>query len=143
MRTAPAPNPMLQRQLDSAAVITAQLTDTLAARRAGYHRIAPPSLTDLTPFAGEPWINERFNRTQKLDLARPAYLMYYPLVGEDTLTLVGVGYTVAQPAGADPPHGFEGDGDMWHVHLPCAGVSGLRGILSESVECEGVSTLRD
>lgn len=124
-------------QLDSAATITQQLSDTLTARQNGYHRIAPPRLTDLNPLAGEHWINERYNRSQVLDLARPAYLMYYPFIGEDSLTLIGIGYTVAQPAGSDPPAGFAGDRDRWHVHLPCSGVPGVNAILAESIEqCE-------
>ena len=122
----------VEAQLDSAARIVHSLRDTLAARLKGYRRIAPPSLTDLNPMAGEHWINPRFNRTRALDLARPAYLMYYPFIGDDSLTLVGVGYTVAQPADSDPPIAFAGAGHRWHVHLPCGGVPGLGTILAES-----------
>lgn len=105
-----------------------------AAEQVGYHRIAPPSLTDLNPFAGEHWIQERYNRTDTLDLSRPAYLMFYPRIGPDSLTLVGVGYTVALPADSAPPVGFTGDADRWHIHLPCKGIPGLRSVLAEGVE---------
>jgi hypothetical protein len=96
-------------------------------------------LSDLNPLVGEHWIQEQFNRSPVLDLARPAYLMFYPMLGADSMALVGVGYTVAQPAGSPEPDGFAGTTDRWHVHLPCAGVPDLQGILAESVaECEEV-----
>lgn len=120
--------------LDSARRVAAALADTGAALRGGYRRIAPRSLTDLNPLVGEHWINERYNRSTVLDVAHPAYLMYYPLPGREGPTLVGVGYTVAQPAASPPPTALFGPGDRWHVHLPCADVPGLRGILVENVE---------
>ena len=129
----------LQTQLDSAARVASGLATPAAAQRAGYHRIAARALSDLNPFAGEHWIQERYNRTRMLDLARPAYLMFYPRVGTDSLTLVGVGYTVAIPAGSPPPSGFDGDGDRWHIHLPCNGVPGIRSTLAEGIEdCESL-----
>jgi hypothetical protein len=74
-----------------------------------------------------------------LDLARPAYLMFYPVLGADSMVLVGVGYTVAQPVGSAEPDGFAGTADRWHVHLPCGGVADLQGILAESIaECQEV-----
>lgn len=135
-RGAPAQHPDLRAQLDSAASAARRVARTEDAARAGYHRIARLPITDLNPFVGEHWIDERRNRSRELDLAHPAYLMYYPRLGPDSLTLVGVGYTVAQPASAEPPAGFAGDGDRWHVHLPCAGVPVLGGVLAESTaEC--------
>ncbi len=124
----------LRRQLDSAAVVASSLATPEAAERAGYHRIAPPSLTDLNPFAGEHWIQERYNRTRTLDLAHPAYLMYYPHIGPDSLLLVGVGYTVALPAGESPPPGFDSEEDRWHIHLPCQNIPGIRTTLAEGID---------
>jgi len=140
--TAPAPVDLspasladsTRKQLDVARAVAARYASPAAARRDRYHRIAPPELTDLNPVAGEHWIKERLLRTRTLTIDQPQYLMYYPGLGADSLTLVGLAYAVGIPAGSPQPDGFAGDDDHWHVHLPCTRVPGLGGILADSRE---------
>ena len=125
----------LQRaQLDSAVAVALELASPMAARRAGFHRIAPPSVPDLSPLMGEHWINERNLRGESLDLTRPAYLMFYPLGNTPEQTLVGTAYGTVQLPEAQLPAGFAGNDDEWHIHLPCTGVPGVSTLLAEGVE---------
>lgn len=125
----------LQRaQLDSAIAVALELASPLAARRAGFHRIAPPSVPDLSPLMGEHWINERNLGGESLDLTRPAYLMFYPLGNTPEQTLVGTAYGTVQLPEAQLPAGFAGNDDEWHIHLPCTGVPGVSTLLAEGVE---------
>lgn len=125
----------LQRaQLDSAVAVALELASPLAARRAGFHRIAPSSVSDLNPLMGEHWINERNLRGELLDLTRPAYLMFYPLGSSPEQTLVGTAYGTVQLPEAQLPDGFAGNEDEWHIHLPCTSVPGVSTLLAEGVE---------
>ena len=125
----------LQRaQLDSTVAVALALANPLAARRAGFHRIAPPSVPDLSPLMGEHWINERNLGGESLDLTRPAYLMFYPLGNTPEQTLVGTAYGTVQLPEAQLPAGFAGNDDEWHIHLPCTGVPGVSTLLAEGVE---------
>ena len=121
-------------QLDSAIAVALRLASPLAARRAGFHRIAPPSVPDLSPLMGEHWINERNLRGESLDLTRPAYLMFYPLGNSPEPTLVGTAYGTVQLPEARLPDGFAGNEDEWHIHLPCTSVPGVSTLLADGVE---------
>ena len=96
-------------QLQISARTGRELSTPEAAHAAGYRRIAPPSIPDLNPVVGEHWINQRYLRVSALAPERPAYLIFYPLNGEQTP--VGLAYGMAQPTGAPPPLGFEGEFD--------------------------------
>lgn len=121
-------------QLDAARAAGLRLGSIRAAERAGYRRIAPRSITDLTPFMGEHWLNARLLRSPTVRMTRPAYLMFYPLPSNtEEPTLVGLAYGILQPTGAPVPDGFAGPLDRWHVHLPCADVPGLKSTLAHGV----------
>ncbi len=84
--------------------------------------------------SGEHWINERYLRTSELHLARPAYLMFYPIGSDSSQTLVGVAYGIAQLSGASPPEGFTGEHEAWHIHHPCSQIPGMSSSLTDGAE---------
>ena len=121
-------------QLEITAQVARELSTPQAARAAGYRRLAPASLPDLNPLAGEHWINQRYLRVSALDPAQPAYLMFYSFDSLNSRTLVGLAYGMAQAAGVPPPDGFDGDLDRWHVHLPCLDVPDMATVLAHDEE---------
>jgi hypothetical protein len=116
-----------------AAVTALRISSPEEASRAGYHRIAPAaSGPDLNAFAGEHWINPTYLRQTRIDPARPAFLLFYPLGGRHVL--VGVAYAMMQEVGASQPTFAGGGVEAWHVHLPCGQIAELRQVLAESRE---------
>ncbi len=104
-----------------------------AARAAGYHRIAPPAVRhNLNALVGEHWINQRYLRAQPIDPSRPAFLMFYPLGGQERL--IGLAYGVVQDTSAALPERLAGYPGHWHVHHPCGGVRGLGPILADDTQ---------
>jgi hypothetical protein len=107
------------------------------AHHLGFHRIAHRGLKDLNPFVGEHWINERNLYGDSLDPARPAYIMFYPVLRDSTP--VGFAYGLAQRSGSPPPEGFAGDRDVWHVHQTCHDLDALGSALVQSIaDCEAL-----
>ncbi|MGH2669294.1 MAG: hypothetical protein ACRDH5_09305, partial [bacterium] len=105
------------------------------AQASGYVRLRPTGpIPALNPLTGEHWLNHRNLRVATLELDRPAYLMYYPMHGEERL--VGMGYAMIQIAGAVPPAGFDGAGDVWHRHFSCRDLPDFGTFLvASAVEC--------
>jgi hypothetical protein len=66
------------------------------------------------PLQGEHYVRVDLVMNGAFDLERPSVLMFSPVRGVPTL--VGVAYAFMHPAGAPPPAGFDGAGDVWHAH---------------------------
>lgn len=126
------PAPFAAAQLDAARRFSLSVAKPIDAHRLGFHRIAHRGIKDLNPFVGEHWINEWNLYGDSLDPARPAYIMFYPVLPDSAP--IGFAYGVAQRSGSPPPDGFAGEADVWHVHQTCHDLEALGSALVRSVD---------
>jgi hypothetical protein len=98
----------LSDQIASVRRATERYLDHANALADGYRRFGAEG-----PLMGEHWYHPELVR-KPLDLSRPATLQYATIAGRRTL--VGVAYNVYQRPGEQPPEGFAGTTDHWHVH---------------------------
>ena len=101
--------PAARAQLDAARRATAALATPEAARAAGFR-----PMFGHVPLQGEHYVRADRVLADTFDVERPSVLMFAPVDGKPTL--VGVAYAFLHPAGAAPPAGFAGAGDVWHGH---------------------------
>lgn len=92
------------------------LSDTAAARVAGYRPITEMGIPDKVPFQGEHWSLPIRDTTTIME--RPAFLMFGPVNGEHRR--IGVAYAVRVRLEQPAPDGLGGDrAAKWHDHFWC------------------------
>lgn len=98
---------------------TRALTDTAAARRAGFVPLGREGMRDLSPLQGQHWVHRQRMRANTVALPAPPVLMYSPVAG--SMRLVGVAYAQRIDASAKLPATLGGVPAEWHAHVPCLG----------------------
>ena len=96
----------LQTQLRTAGTVIAPMATAADALDAGYIQVTP-----YVPGIGAHYLNIDLLQGDGFDPARPEMLLYNG--NETTSVLVGFSYAVLAE---DPPEGFVGPNDQWHVH---------------------------
>jgi hypothetical protein len=119
-----------REQLAAARRATAALATPEAAMAAGYR-----PMFGHVPLQGEHYVRVDLVAAGRFDLERPSVLMFAPVRG--TPTLVGAAYAYLRPAGAAPPAGFDGAGDVWHAHDRLAPVPGQRLVMMHAWFVDG------
>jgi hypothetical protein len=104
--TDPADKTALQEQLQVAGTVIPQMATAADAAAADYFQVTP-----YVPGIGAHYLNIDLLRSDGFDPAKPEMLLYNG--NEPTSELVGLSYAVL---GDDPPEGFVGPNDEWHVH---------------------------
>ncbi len=104
--TDPADQAELQEQLQTAGVVIGQMGTAADAVAAGYFQVTP-----YVPGIGAHYLNVDLLQSDGFDSAKPEMLLYNG--NEPTSVLVGLSYAVL---GDEPPEGFVGPNDEWHVH---------------------------
>jgi hypothetical protein len=113
--TDPADTMKLQQELQTAGALIPRFATAADSVAAGYFQVTP-----YVPGIGAHYINIRLVMDDGFDPAEPEMLLYN---GNDpTSELVGFSYAVV---GEDPPAGFTGPNDSWHVHPSLCLVGGL------------------
>lgn len=101
----------------------ARLTDTAAARAAGYIPITEIGVPDGLPFQGLHWQLPHRDTLPDVSLERPSFLMFGPVKGQ--LQRIGVAYSALIRLEAPPPDGLGGDpAARWHDHFWCDSAPG-------------------
>lgn len=102
-------------QIEAVRTATLRYRDPAVAKAEGWEPAAVGG--EDGALMGAHWSNEavpEYEPGQALDLARPNILQYAKIGGRDVL--VGVAYTMRLEPGAEPPEGFVGGADQWHLH---------------------------
>ena len=115
-----------------ARTVLARLSDTGAARAAGYEPLVLGPVADLGPFQGQHWINYRLLMEPQIDLDAPAFLMFVPRNG--TWVPVGVAYGFNARRSVPMPSGLAGYDVEWHEHQMCLGVPGEGPVLADGLD---------
>ena len=111
----PAAVTTLQSELQVAGTLIAPFATAADAMAAGYFQVTP-----YVPGIGAHYINIRYVMDDGFDPAEPEMLLYNG--NAPTSVLVGLSYAVV---GDDPPEGFTGPNDTWHVHPSLCILGGL------------------
>jgi hypothetical protein len=104
--TDPADVVELQAQLQEAGAVIPRVLTAADAVEAGYFQVTP-----YVPGIGAHYLNIELLQRDGFDPANPEMLLYNG--NEPTSELVGLSYAVLAD---DPPEGFVGPNDEWHVH---------------------------
>lgn len=102
----PADQIALQAELQTAGALIPEMATAADAVAAGYFQVTP-----YVPGIGAHYLNIRLLQDDGFDPGAPEMLLYNG--NEPTSPLVGLSYAVL---GDDPPEGFTGPNDEWHVH---------------------------
>ncbi len=112
--------------------VLTRVTDTAAARAAGYEPFRFPRVKDHTPFQGQHWIRDDVLDARDVDLRRPPFIMFLPRNGQ--LVPVGVAYGL-NVRGSEPlPGDLVGYDAKWHAHQWCEAVPGEGLALADGYE---------
>jgi len=104
--TDPTEQARLQAELQTAGTVIAAMPTAADAVAAGYIQVTP-----YVPGIGAHYLNVRLMTADGFDPGKPEMLLYNG--NEPTSELVGLSYAVL---GDEPPEGFVGPNDQWHVH---------------------------
>lgn len=113
--TDPAELTRLQSELQTAGTLIAPRATAADAMAAGYFQVTP-----YVPGIGAHYINIGYVTDDGFDPAEPEMLLYNG--NRPDSVLVGLSYAVV---GEDPPDGFTGPNDSWHVHPSLCVLGGL------------------
>jgi hypothetical protein len=105
--------------LASARRAATAISDTVAARTAGYVPIEELGLPDRNPFQGQHWYNAAHADTlADVALGTPSFVMFAPVKGK--LQRIAVAYSAQLAIDAAMPSALGKDSSaMWHVHVLC------------------------
>lgn len=111
--------PAAEQVLAAARQAVASISDTGAARAAGYRPIEELGLPDRNPFQGQHWFNGRRSDTlATVSLDAPAFVMFAPING--TLRRIAIAYAMRLRLETPNPEALGGDSAaMWHQHVLC------------------------
>lgn len=100
-----------------------RLTDTAAARAAGYRPITEVGVPDGLPFQGEHWQLPQNDTLSDVSLERPRFIMFGLVKGE--YRRLGIAYSTLIRLEAPAPNGLGGDPTAkWHDHFWCDSAPG-------------------
>ncbi len=108
-----------QQVLAAARNAVAPISDTAAARAAGYRPIEELGIPDRNPFQGMHWFSRaRSDTLPDVSLDTPSFVMFSPVNG--TLRRIAVAYAARLRLESPTPEGLGSDSSaMWHVHVLC------------------------
>jgi hypothetical protein len=108
-----------EQVLAAARNAVAPISDTAAARAAGYRPIEELGIPDRNPFQGQHWFSRaRSDTLPDVSLDAPSFVMFSPVNG--TLRRIAVAYAVRLRLESPTPEGLGSDSSaMWHVHVLC------------------------
>lgn len=111
--------PAAEHVLAAARQAAAPISDTGAARAAGYVPIEELGIPDRNPFQGQHWYNGKHADTLAVvPLDSPAFVMFAEING--TLRRIAVAYSARLRLETAPPPGLgEDSAAMWHSHVLC------------------------
>jgi len=111
--------PAVERVLAAARKAVAPISDTVAARAAGYRPIEELGIPDRNPFQGQHWFSRaRSDTLPDVSLDAPSFVMFSPVNG--TLQRIAVAYAARLRLESPTPEGLGSDSSaMWHVHVLC------------------------
>jgi len=111
--------PAVERVLAAARNAVAPISDTAAARAAGYRPIEELGIPDRNPFQGQHWFSRaRSDTLPDVSLDAPSFVMFSPVNG--TLRRIAVAYAARLRLESPTPEGLGSDSSaMWHVHVLC------------------------
>jgi hypothetical protein len=136
--TDPEDQLVLQQQLEASGAVIEQFPTVTEAEAAGYRQMSP-----YVPGIGAHWVNGDFDG--QFDPGKPEMLLFNGT--EPTSRLIGLSYA---SIGDEPPEGFVGPNDQWHVHPALCllggfvvGIDGTPEELCESIGGSIASQLAD
>ncbi len=111
--------PAVERVLAAARNAVAPISDTAAARAAGYRPIEELGIPDRNPFQGQHWFSRaRSDTLPDVSHDAPSFVMFSPVNG--TLRRIAVAYAAQLRLESPTPEGLGSDSSaMWHVHVLC------------------------
>ena len=111
--------PAAEHVLTAARQSVASITDTGAARAAGYRPIEELGVPDRNPFQGQHWYSRAHSDTlPEARLDAPAFVLFSPINGR--LERIAVAYAVRLRHETAPPAALGDDSSaMWHIHVLC------------------------